>query len=172
MPNQQSLKMEDMSEAYVRALCAINGFNVNRGTRDNEGWDISISCKGFLGTDSVLSTTKIEVQLKATYAKIKRSSDGFISFKLEVKNYNQLIDTKRIIPLILVVFQMYEDEKKWLEQNEEYLKITRCAYWVSLKGEKPTDNKNSITIQIPTNNILTQNTLRDLMYKVSKQEEL
>ena len=27
MPNQQTIKMEDMSEAYLRALCAANGYS-------------------------------------------------------------------------------------------------------------------------------------------------
>lgn len=37
MPNTQQLKMEDMSETYLRALCAANGFSIVRGDHDNDG---------------------------------------------------------------------------------------------------------------------------------------
>ena len=40
MPNSQQLKMEDMSETYLRALCAANGFSIVRGDHDNDGYDV------------------------------------------------------------------------------------------------------------------------------------
>ena len=58
--------MEDMSEAYLRALCAANGFSVDRGGHDNDGYDVVISCKGFVEPDSTVYSPKLEVQLKSS----------------------------------------------------------------------------------------------------------
>lgn len=77
-----------------------------------------------------------------------------------------------MIPLILIVFHMHENEEKWLEQIPKWLKITKCAYWISLKGQPDTNNKNTISIKIPSENILTKDSLREIMRRVSKQEAL
>lgn len=42
MPNQKSLMMEDMSVAFVQALCAANGYSISKCNHDNDGWDLSI----------------------------------------------------------------------------------------------------------------------------------
>lgn len=172
MPNQQSLKMEDMSEAYLRALCAANGYNVTRGGHDNDGYDVMIDCKGKVAEDSIVYSPKVEVQLKSSYSKIVENEDGSITYPLEVKNYKWLIDQNRMIPLILIVFHMHEDEEMWLEQTPDWLKITKCAYWISLEGLPDTNNQNTISIKIPSENILTKDTLREIMRRVSKQEAL
>lgn len=52
------------------------------------------------------------------------------------------------------------------------LKVTKCAYWVSLKNNQPTNNGSSITVVIPKENILSCECLKKLMIKVSKEEEL
>ena len=95
-----------------------------------------------------------------------------VEFTLEVKNYKWLIEKKRMLPLILVVFHMPADEKDWIEQTSDWLKIKKCAYWISLKGREDTDNKESITINIPADHQLTKDSLKSIMIKISKQEEL
>lgn len=67
---------------------------------------------------------------------------------------------------------MNRQENLWLEQNTDGLIITKCAYWVSLKGQEPTDNRASIRIVIPGDNVLTPEALNEIMVKISKQQEL
>lgn len=172
MPNQKTLKMEDMSESFVRALCAYNGYNISRPDHDNDGFDISIRCTGKVSPDSLQNSTIIEAQLKSSYSDITILDDGSINYVLKVKNYNWLIDSSRMVPLILIVFHMQEDENLWLEQTNDWLKITKCAYWISLKGWGPTTNTSTITINIPSSNVLTKDSLHDIMEKVSKQQPL
>ena len=163
MPNPLPLKMEDMSEAYIRALCAANGFSVDRGSHDNDGYDVVISCKGLVEPDSIVHSPKFEVQLKSSSSQITTHDDGSITYCLEVKNYKTLIQTTRMVPQILVVFHMHKDEHLWLEHSTEWLKITKCAYWISLKGYEDTDNKQTINITIPSDHILTKESLWDIM---------
>ena len=146
MPNQQSLRMEDMSEAYLRALCAANGYSIDRGDHDNDGVDVTIKCKGKVDNDSIYYSPSLDIQLKASFSRIQEHEDGSITYPLEVKNYKSLIDSHRMIPLILVVFQMHNDENLWIEQTSDWLKITKCAYWISLKGQPDTNNTSTINI--------------------------
>lgn len=164
--------MEDMSEAYLRALCAANGFSITRSTHDNEGWDVIISCKDKVDADSIYFCPKVEVQLKSSYTNISSNPDGSITYKLEVKNYKSLIECNRIIPQILIVFHMLSDEAQWIEHTNDWLKITKCAYWISLKGHPDTTNTSTINVNIPGSNILTKDSLFEIMAKISKNQEL
>ena len=172
MPNTKQLKMEDMSEAYLRALCAANGFSIDRSNHDNDGYDVEISCKGCIDPASRVYSPKLDIQLKSSYSKITLQDDGSITFSLEVKNYKTLIQTDRMVPQILVVFHMYNDEALWLEHTTDWLKITKCAYWISLKGHEDTENEHTININIPSDHVLTKESLKDIMVKISKQESL
>lgn len=172
MPNQQSIRMEDMSEAYLRALCAANGYSIDRCCHDNDGVDVTVKCKGKVADESVYFSPALDIQLKSSYSKIKEHEDGSITYSLEVKNYKSLIDTHRMIPLILVVFQMYNDENLWIEQTSDWLKITKCAYWICLKGHPDTTNTSTVSIDIPAQNLLTKDSLKRIMLRISKQEAL
>lgn len=172
MPNAESIRMEDVSEAYVRALCAVNGYSITKSNHDNDGYDIVIECKGQVASDSLRYSPMVQVQLKASYAKITEHPDGSITYPLEVKNYRWLIDPKRMIPIILVVFRMHQNDSLWVEHTNDWLKITKCAYWISLRGRSDTQNTSTINVTIPATNILTQDSLKDIMLKISKEEAL
>jgi len=172
MPNQQTIKMEDMSEAYLRALCAANGYSIDRVSHDNDGVDVTVKCKGKVDNDSTYYSPSLDIQLKSSFSKIVEHEDGSITYPLEVKNYKSLIDSHRMIPLILVVVQMYSDENLWVEQTSDWLKITKCAYWISLKGQPDTNNTSTINIEIPAQNLLTKDSLKGIMSRISKQEAL
>ena len=172
MPNTQQIKMEDMSEAYLRALCAANGFSVDRFEHDNDGADVIISCKGKVSSQSIVYSPKLEIQLKSSFSQITCHTDGSITYPLEVKNYKTLIQTNRMIPQILTVFHMHEDEDLWLEHTSDWLKITKCAYWINLCGCQSTQNKNTINITIPAHNLLNHRSLFEIMNRVSKQEPI
>lgn len=172
MPNQQSIRMEDMSEAYLRALCAANGYSIDRCVHDNDGVDVTVKCKGKVNDESIYFSPSLDIQLKSSYSKIKENEDGSITYSLEVKNYKSLIDEHRMIPLILVVFQMHNDENLWIEQTSDWLKITKCAYWICLKGGADTTNTSTVNINIPAQNLLTKESLKSIMLRISKQEVL
>lgn len=174
MPNTKQLKMEDMSVAYLRALCAANGYTLKGEEHDNDGVDITVKCKGRPSEDCVKVSPTLDVQLKSSSSPnlITLNEDGSITYKLEVKNYNTLIDSNRITPIILIVLLMNEDEDNWIEQTLDYLKLTKCAYWISLKGREYSDNAGRKTIVIPSDHVLTKECLRELMIKVAKEEEL
>ena len=99
MPNAESIRMEDVSEAYVRALCAVNGYSLTKSNHDNDGYDIEVECKGQVASDSLRYSPMVQMQLKASYAKIKEHPDGSITYPLEVKNYQYMILINWHVPL-------------------------------------------------------------------------
>lgn len=161
-----------MSETYLRALCAAKGYSVGKTNHDNDGVDIEVECRGRVADDSIKESTVMKVQLKSSYARITEHEDGSITYALEVKNYNSLIAPDRFVPLILVVFHMPREEAQWIEQTTDWLKIKKCAYWISLKGKADTDNTETISIKIPAENLLTKDSLKEIMRKISREEEL
>ena len=88
---------------------------------------------------------------------------------LKLRTMNPVIDTTRIEPLILVVFHMPVEEDQRIEQTPNWIKIWKCAYWISLKGRTHTDNKETITITLPSDHRLTKDSLKEIMVKISKE---
>ena len=76
MPNTHQLRMEDMSEAYLRALCAANGYTIDKREHDNDGVDVGLVCSDKVADDSVLESTELKIQLKSSYANITAHEDG------------------------------------------------------------------------------------------------
>lgn len=174
MPNTVQESMEDMSFAYVNALCAYNGYTLDKASRDNDGVDATIICKEYPCEyeDGMEHSPKIDIQLKSSYSRLHRLQDGRLRFIFEVKNYNNLIIETRGTAIILVILHMYEERDRWISQTEEELSIRKCAYWVNLKGMPHSENANQITIDVPDNQLLTRETLKELMIKASKGERL
>lgn len=172
MPNTKQARMEDVSVAYVQAICAQNGYTMGPVARDNDGIDVTITCVGYPDVGCKRISPALAVQLKASYGKFIQLASGDFSFALPVKNYNKLILANRLIPAILVVLQMDQDENNWVIHHNDKLEIKKCAYWVNLKGLPPTKNKDSINVTIPKGNVFSCNGLKDIMIKIAKEIEL
>lgn len=173
MPNPIPIRQEDLSVAYLTALCAANGYTIMKEDHDNDGVDRTIKCKGKPDDTCLRTSPKLDIQLKSCFSShLRTNSDGSICYDLEAKNYNILVDSKRITPIILVVLHMYEDENLWINQTPDYLKITKCAYWISLAGQPITNNSTTKTITIPASNILSKDALKDIMIRVANNQSL
>ena len=176
MPNPVSDRMEKMSAAYVSALCAANGYTFSIVPSDYEGIDCIIDCPGYPSEDDDCKdySPSLRAQLKSTYSRTQYTilDNGDIRYKLKVGNYNSLVIANRSTPSILILFIMPELESAWLEHTIDYLKIRKCAYWISLKGRGHSDNTSTVTIDIPHTNALSADELKRIMIKVSKEESL
>lgn len=65
-----------------------------------------------------------------------------------------------------------EQSKDWLQQTEAELCLKRCAYWISLKGAAPTDNKETVTISIARTNIFSTDALTTIMQRIATGRQL
>lgn len=174
MPNPLQTRMEDMSIAYLQAICAKNGYEIWNAKHDNDCVDCQVSCNGFPLDDPacIMCSPIVSVQLKASYAGVQILPTGDVQYDIPVRNYNYLVSTNRTIPYILILLVMHQNENLWIEHNIDYLKLTKCAYWACLKGQEPTRNRATQRIVIPSTNVLTPDSLKEIMVKISKQQEL
>jgi hypothetical protein len=160
---------EQLSFAYLQAVASRAGFSVEKVDVDRDSIDLKICARGQLADDAGLTSPELAVQLKAT---ARAAADGDeIAFPLSKKNYNDLV-APSLVPRILVVFVMPEDESEWLTHTPESLILRRCAYWLSLRGRPPTTNEVSQTVHLSRQRPLTHDSLRELLRKVAREEAL
>ena len=121
---------------------------------DRDGVDLRIQSGGAM-------RPALELQLKATVNLIA-SPDGHYRFPLKRRNYD-LLRMETQTPRLLVVLDLPREEKRWITIAANKLVLRRRAYWLSLRGCEPTDNRASVTVHIPKGNVFDVDNLRTLM---------
>jgi len=164
MLTKQDIESE-LSYAYLHALASKAGFVCESRPRhiDNDGVDATVSALGTkLCAKSEIYTLSIDIQLKATKRQLTREQ-GFISYKLKTKHFEKLKNTNIQSPRFLVVLQLPELERFWLECTPHSLLMRLTAYWLRLRNAPDTLNRSNVTVKIPESNVLTVASLRKLM---------
>jgi hypothetical protein len=164
----------DLSYAYLHAVASRAGFACEYAKRhlDDAGVDAVVREDGRkLAADSVYSLFDLHVQLKATY-QIPTEINGRYSFSLTVPRYDKLRNAHVKSPRILVVLYLPQNEIDWLRHSEEALIARRCAYWASLRNAPDSANPSYQTVYIPRVQVLSSDTLTEIMTRVSRREEM
>lgn len=161
---------EMFSYAYIEAVASVAGYAVCRASRamDNAGIDVTIEVPGEVGE---VLFPRIDAQVKCT-ADEKIRKQNVIKYPLKVNNYKTLINTKALTPLILVVVLVPQDLTDWLRITEEDVLMKKCGYWVSLKGKPTTKNSDKIVVELPRQNLFTPASLKTMMEKIGRGENL
>lgn len=159
---------EQLSLAYVHAVAAHAGFSFTPSTVDRDSIDATIRARGRLAADSLLTSPALDLQLKASSV-IEWDGNKF-QFELSMKNYDDLRQMERALPTLLVVMVLPKDYNDWLVHDEGGLVARNCAYWVSLKGLEAGRGRRTKTITVPKKNVFSPQTLKQIMYKISKLE--
>ncbi len=160
---------EQLSVAYVHAVAARAGYACQVIHIDDDSIDVQLAARGRVHNKAVLRSPKIDIQLKATAKPVLRANH--LSIVLPLKNYNDLRE-ESLVPRLLVVLLLPEEEDRWLVQTEDEMISRRCAYWSTLLGKPETENVDSVTVHLPRNQQFTVAGLRELMEKVSRREPL
>ena len=150
---------EALSRVYVQAVAARAGYTTADYSQDRDGIDILIRAGGKM-------RPAIDIQLKATI-NLGNPSNGFFHYPLRSENHNLLRGPSQT-PRLLVVFGLPRDRTKWLTITAEELVLRRSAYWLNLRGHDETENKTSITVHIPEQNLFNVDNLRMLMEQSRK----
>lgn len=166
----EEARKQQYGRAYILALAAHAG--VNHAIPDT---DLGVDGQ-FRGTiynparnRYMDDSSAIDYQLKSTVNAV--FEDGVLKYDLEVKNYQDLI-LDRIMPMILILYVMPRDENEWFRVSPQKTEMQRCAWWCSLQGYPDTNNKETIRISIPVDQVLTPNVLNELLNKVRRGEPL
>ena len=148
-------RKERLSLAYVHALAARAGFVTAVPELDRDSVDLRVMAGGHF-------RPALDLQLKATTT-LAEPQSGTLHFRLPVKNYNDLcVETQT--PRLLVLLELPEDEERWMTVTDEELILRRRAYWLSLQRQADESaNRATVTVRIPTGNVLDVDVLRTLM---------
>ena len=103
----------------------------------------------------------IALQLKATI-NLGKPSAGFFHYALRSENYNLLCGPSQT-PRLLVVLDLPRDQAQWLTTTPDELVLRRSAYWPNLTGHDGTENRSSVTVLVPEQNLFNVDNLRMLM---------
>ena len=157
---------EDLSVCYLKTIAAVNGIELERMRYDSNSDDVVI--KKVVNTRRGRFYSEIKVQLKSTSINlIDGIKNNQILYPLNVKNYNDLC-TPASAPRFLMLFILPKDN--WIEYKNNKLAINGTMYWLSFKGVTPSNNKSSVTIKIPVENIITPTTIQELMQRAAEGE--
>ena len=150
-PNDQE---ERLSIAYVLAIAARAGYTTSERDLDRDGVDLSIQAGGSM-------RPALELQLKAT-VNLGDPREGAFQFRLPSRNHNLLCMPTQT-PRLLVVLDLPREEDQWVTVTRDELILRRCAYWANLSDRDETDNVDSITVPIPSQNLFDVPNLQALM---------
>lgn len=172
---------EYLSNNFVGIIAGRNGYYLTKPERDtgvdflvhyNQKDIISIG-KSKTKVEYTLSSNTLHLQLKSTTEKNVKVKSGKIVYKLNAKNYrdlirrkNELKNQKSTTPLFLILFILPEDESVWVEKLDDKLSISKHAYWYypDVK-EDIIGHMKSKTIYIPSENRLEFAFFEDMFKK-------
>lgn len=156
-------RMAQLSVSYVHAVASYCGYGADVPTVDHDSVDIVVS-------SSSGRKAKLDIQLKATTQIDVSDSENF-SYALSVKNYNDL-RAETINPRVLIILCMPNIQNEWIRHSADELVVRKCAFWISLQGHPETNNKETVSITIPTANAFSPEALGELMHKADRGEDL
>jgi len=160
----------ELSYAYIHAVASKAGVGCKLGSRndDNAGIDAELIGWGPFPGGGYRQEIDVKVQLKATVKQPVESDDKFLSYSLAgISRYDDLRSEAISTPRILVVLFLPENPEKWLSLDEDTLILRKCAYWVSLRGAKPSNNATAQTVYLPKANRFDPESLIALMASLS-----
>ena len=175
MPFTQNDIIEQLSYAYLHAVAAASKFAcevVVSRLVDGAGVDARLSWKERLDEASVHTNSDVRIQLKATTKTPPKENGRFSYYLKDVEKYDELRARSGSFPILLVVLYLPQDEFQWLTLDHGALTARRCAYWVSLWDAPATANRSGVTVYLPEENILTPANLRDLVRRLSLDEDV
>ena len=169
MPMPINAQKENLGQAYVRAVIASVGYNYAKEENDF-GIDGSIKDVAVRGDRYYTNGFSIDYQLKSSWDVTFEGNE--LVYDLESKNYNDLATWEGAVPAILILFVLPQDENDWVNFSQNGLTIRNCAWWCSLAGQPATENGTKKRIRIPIDQVFSPDTLRELMAKVRRGEDL
>jgi len=164
-----NIQKEEFSYAYIYAIAATAGCAVQRTTTPLDRLGVDLMITGVNNQD-IIDFPLLYVQVKCTSRQVLTANA--LRYPLSVKKYEELRIRDRYPPLILIIVIVPDQVNDWLNQSEAELCLKRCAYWISLADQAPTQNQETITVYIPRDNIFTANVLKTIMQRLIAGERL
>lgn len=155
---------EDLSIAYLLAVCAKSGVLFDLKRHDEEGADVNLS-KSVSTSLHPRVIANIEAQLKSTSStSFYKDTGNKIIYKAKAKCYNDLIE-QRGTPLYLFLLILPADEEECVHFSVEELLIRKCMYWAKLDSSEKKATSDFVDIELSKSNVVSPDGLNDIMQK-------
>lgn len=168
-PVDSNQRKEQFSYAYLYAIASTAGYSFQLANRPMDFDSIDAIIAGGSG-QGIVRYPRLELQIKCT--SLDLMNDEAIRYPLSIKNYNDLrvenIQTPRILAIVIVPDIL----EQWLAHSEQELCLRHCGYWLSLRGQPPTQNQTSVTVSVPRKNTFDVPGLLSIMQRIEAGEAL
>ncbi|MGO7413842.1 DUF4365 domain-containing protein [Rhizobium ruizarguesonis] len=160
----------ELSYAYLHAVASAAGMACESCGRheDNAGADARIVAWAPFQNGGYKTEVELKIQLKATIRPPSMVGESFAYAFKGIRRYDDLRAESLTIPRILVVLFLPPESTDWLHHSEDALLLRKCAYWVSLRGARPSANDTTQTIYIPKAQRFDVDGLAKLMADLSR----
>ena len=177
IPSQPELNRiaSGISEGYLKMFCSYSGLGVEFSSRDidNLGIDGSLVRSQRLpklngdGFTNKKIGNRVEFQLKSCYSENNfKELNNSIKYNIGTDFFDKLELNEDKFILIILQLPPAQEFEKWLEIQEDYTKIQKCAYFTEVKYQ----DKNN-WIEISNQNLLTPENLQKLFIKPEYKPE-
>ena len=150
---------EGLSHAYLDAMAARAGCQVQRYYPDRDGVDASVLANRN-------TNARIDVQIKSSSRDLWVRDRSAISFPLDARTYDLLSTDRRSMPVILVVFMLPDNDQDWLRVDPETTTLRHAAFWTFLGGAEPLNGRSTVNVLVPRSRLLDWRTLRRMVETV------
>ena len=157
----------EFSCAWIKAIAAAAGVTCAIAYEDVDGIDVQ-----FGGDDphGRVRWAKLEAQVKSWTAPVE--GDGYLKYRLKLRNYESLRLENTHIPRILVVVVMPASREDWLSMTDDGAVLRRSAYWTSLAGMPPVEYHDKVPIKVPKDRRFSAEALLEMMRRISEKGRL
>lgn len=159
----RSHEQEELSLTYIRTLASRAGVQCSETGKTEYGIDLHLNVVEHRpGIGNFPLTPTISVQVKATQN--WEEKNGHIIYDLEAEGYQKLYHS---VNSRLFLFCLPQEYREWVDISPERLIIRKCCYWYRVV--EPSTNRRSQRIFIPTNQLVTDQTLRSVLNDARKE---
>lgn len=159
---------EQLSRNYVNSIAHLAGVI---STKPDEDYGADIILTPILSRQQgqkkrfYKSPYNLDIQLKSTTVSGVKFYSKELTFKLEAKNYNDLIVRRAgILPLYLILVIFDHDPPDCIKLTSQSLTLNGRAFWYTPSTtDKATKNGSKKTIKIPLKNQLSETFVNDLL---------
>lgn len=152
---------ESLCMAHIYAVAGVAGVNHAYNPAHDYGVDGQFDPVIVRGNRRVVSGHPLAFQAKATTD--WEVVGGHIVYDLEAKNYDDIVTRDASeVTMILILLCMPKDQNDWHLATPDDTTMRNCCYWAVLQGP-PCGNASTKRIRIPIENLLTPDSLKELL---------
>lgn len=162
-------RQEALSLAYIGAVAAKCGMTIS-GRSHDYGIDVTLNQVTMANGRLTETGCRLDIQAKSTTRWTITASR--VEYDLDIRAYDALRTRRLMVPRILVLLALPEDESEWLSWSQRELQLRQCAYWCSFRGGEKISNLSSVRVKIPATQPFSPDELRMIMKLVCANKRL